>query len=91
MQAKRQKSRQNIMRMEANKKDYWWGPLTFLVLSALVIFGIYCLSTGRTLDGVALIVGVLISKLGTLIDFRYGSSQGSKSKTDLLAKNETGN
>lgn len=69
-------------------KDIWWGIITSLLLLALIAMAAYCLKTRQTLDGVALIIGGLSMKLGTLIDFRYGSSAGSKEKTELLAKQD---
>ena len=49
----------------------------------------YCLYTGKNIDAVSVVVAALILKLGTLLDFRYGSSAGSKEKTEMLnAKND---
>ncbi len=71
------------------QKDNWWGFLVTLLLVALIVFGFYCLVYGKVLDGIGIIVGVLTAKLSTMIDFRYGSSKGSKEKTELLnAKKE---
>lgn len=77
--------------MEAGTKDSWWGWLVTLMLLALIGFAWYCLSTGKTLEGVSIVVGVLISKVGTMIDFRYGSSKGSADKTQMIAKKTNDN
>jgi hypothetical protein len=69
-------------------RDIWWGPLTVLLLCALILFGVYCLRTGKSIEGIGVITGVLISKINTLVDFRYGSSKGSKDKTDLISNNK---
>jgi len=60
-----------------------WFILSLILLAAIIGFGFICLFTGKSLEGVSLIVGCLITKLGTLIDFMYGSSQGSKDKDGL--------
>ena len=65
--------------------DTTWGKLVALMLIALIVFGAYALITGKTLEGVSIIIGVLISKVGTLIDFKYGSSKGSQDKTNIIA------
>lgn len=36
-------------------------------------------------DVVMMIVGVLVAKFGTIVDFFYGSSKGSADKTDAMA------
>lgn len=61
-------------------KDIWWGPLTVLMTVALVGFGVYALATGKSLDGASLIIGGLLSNQSALLNFRYGSSKGSKDK-----------
>lgn len=69
-----------------SNSDKMWGPLVFLMLVAIIGFAWYALTHKVSLEGIAIILGLLISKLGTLIDFRYGSSKGSKDKTDALVK-----
>lgn len=69
-------------------RDNWWGPLTLLMMIALIGFGVAAMRTGKTLDGVSLIIGGLLTNFGTMLNFRYGSSKGSKEKTELLNKKE---
>ena len=71
--------------MEPNKQHDWsWGVTTWGILGALIAFAAVGLLMGKELTGILVIVGVLVSKLGTLIDFRYGSSKGSKDKETIL-------
>ena len=63
-----------------------WFVLSMILLAAIIGFGFVCLFTGKSLAGVSLIVGCLITKLGTLIDYMYGSSQGSKDKDKMNEK-----
>lgn len=67
-------------------KDLGFWAFLFLVTFALIGFGVACLMMGKTLDGISIIVGCLITQMGTLINYRYGSSKGSKDKTELLSK-----
>lgn len=68
----------------AMRNDNWWGPLTAVMLTALIGFGAYALYTGKTLNSAELIVGTLVGNLAMLLNFRYGSSKGSKDKDDIL-------
>ncbi len=76
----------NIFRME--NKDKMWGPTLWLMLLALIALAFYAMHIGKTLEGVGLIVGFLGAKAGTMIDYKYGSSAGSKEKTELMAKRD---
>ena len=70
------------------EQDKWWGRIVVALLVAIVGLAFYCLHTGKNIDAVSVVVAALILKLGTLLDFRYGSSAGSKEKTEMLnAKN----
>jgi len=64
-------------------KDNWWGGLVLTMLLALIVFGAYCLSSGKTLDGIGVIVGVLVTKVGTMIDYRYGNSKEWQKKAEI--------
>lgn len=55
------------------------------LLVAIVGLGFYCLVSGKNIDSISVVVAALVLKLGTLLDFRYGSSAGSKDKTELLS------
>ncbi len=82
---KENKTSINMTAMDTTK-DNWWGFLVTLMLLALIVFGSYCLKTGKSLEGIGIITGVLIGKLGTMIDFRYGSSKGSKEKDGSMSQ-----
>lgn len=69
-------------------KDMWWGWLTLLLLLAIIGFAAWSLYSGRQLSGVELIVGQLLSFITLLLGYRYGSSKGSKEKTELLTERE---
>ncbi len=65
-------------------EDKYWFGLVVLMLVAIIAFGGYGLYTGKSLEAILVIVGGLLAKIGTLLDYKYGSSQGSKDKTELL-------
>jgi hypothetical protein len=69
-------------------RDIWWGPLVVLLLCAVIGFAIYSLKYNRPLSGIELIVGQLLGFATLLLSFRYGSSKGSKDKTDLISNNK---
>ena len=58
--------------------DPWWGPLTLIMVLALCGFGWFAIAHKTSLDPAALVVGGLMAQLGTLINFRYGSSKKEK-------------
>jgi uncharacterized membrane protein len=68
-------------------KDMWWGPLTLLMLLAIIGYGWYALTHERPLNIIDVIVTALLLRMSTMVDYRYGSSKGSKEKTELLTKN----
>lgn len=57
--------------------DKYWFWLVVMLMSALIVFGGYALVMGKSLEGASLIVGGIMTKLSTLIDFKYGSSEAS--------------
>ena len=71
-------------------KDLGFWAMLFVLLAALIGFGYYALLHGVNLDGVSIIIGALIQALALLMNYRWGSSKGSKDKTDLLAKKDPG-
>ena len=73
--------------MNVNNDKYWFW-LVLLMGVPLVVYGGFCLIAHASLQGAELIIGGLMTKLSTLIDFRYGSSAGSKEKTELMNKKD---
>ena len=67
-------------------KDIWWGLLVFAILGAIIAFGAIAFATGKSLDGVAIVLTPLITTFGILVQYRYGSSKGSKDKQEQLDK-----
>ena len=65
-------------------KDIWWGLLTVLILGFMMWLMAYCLVTGKNMSGIADLRESIMGVLMLLIGYRYGSSKGSKDKTDLL-------
>ena len=63
-----------------NGKDVWWGPLVLIMLLSLIGFGCYSQVRNRSMDSASLVIGGLMTNLGMLLSFRYGSSKGSKDK-----------
>lgn len=63
-----------------NGKDVWWGPLVLIMLLALIWFGCYSQLHNKSMDCANLVIGGLMTNLGMLLSFRYGSSKGSKDK-----------
>jgi hypothetical protein len=57
------------------------------LVGAFAVF--YLVLSGRTdvawKDVALMIIGALIAKSGTIVDWAFGSSQGSETKTELLA------
>lgn len=39
-------------------------------------------------DIVMMVIGVVIGKFGTIVDFEWGSSKSSEQKTDIIAKDK---
>lgn len=68
-------------------RDVWWGPITVLLIGSLIGFACYALGSGKSLDSASLVIGGLISNAGLMLNFRYGSSKGSKDKDSK--QNET--
>lgn len=68
-------------------KDIGWWLLVLIMLAAIVAFGFYSLATGKDLRLIEIILTAILMKFGTLVDYKYGSSKGSRDKTELL-KNE---
>ena len=62
--------------------------MSVLILCLLVlgIFGFYCLYSGKTLDGVGMVVGVLVTVVTNIVGFDWGSSAGSKGKDEMIGK-----
>ena len=62
--------------------------MSVLVLCLVLLgsFGFYCLETGKTLDGVGMVVGVLVTVVTNIVGFDWGSSAGSKGKDDMIGK-----
>ena len=62
--------------------------MSVLVLCLLMLggCGFYCLCTGKTLDGVGMVVGVLVTVVTNIVGFDWGSSAGSKGKDDMIGK-----
>lgn len=60
--------------------DAWWGPLVLLMLLALIGFGYHSQIHNKSMDSANLVIGGLMTNLGMLLSFRYGSSKGSKDK-----------
>ena len=65
--------------------DKWWGPIVVIILGAIITFAGYALYTGKNLTVIEVVLTALIMKLGTMMDYRYGSSKGSRDKTDIIA------
>ena len=63
-----------------NGNDVWWGPLVLIMLVALIGFGCYSQVYNKSMDSANLVIGGLMTNLGMLLSFRYGSSKGSKDK-----------
>lgn len=76
-----------ISKIDAKEFGYWF--LVVLHLGALILFGYMAFQTGKTLDGISIIVGALITNLGLLLNYRFGSSKGSKDKQELLNKQQS--
>ncbi len=70
----------NQLRTLIEGKDIWWGIITMIMLLALIGFGWYSLAKGKTMDPANLVIGGLMTNMGMLLSFRYGSSKGSKEK-----------
>jgi hypothetical protein len=68
--------------------DWSWLIVTMTILLSLVGFEAYGMITGKPVQASGLIIGALIVKLGTMIDFRWGSSKGSKDKMEMLTNKE---
>ena len=73
--------------MDACKgKDLGFWVTLFVLILAVLALGFYGLIYGKNLDGISIIVGFLINAVMLLLNYRYGSSKGSKDKTELLEK-----
>lgn len=60
----------------------FWG----LGYSLIKLFGIEIPANNR--EPLMLIIGFLIAKAGTVVDYFFGSSKGSSEKNDLLKKGD---
>jgi len=74
-------------KLSGKEIGYW--VLAFLHFGALIFFGWMAFEKGKTLDNVSIIIGAIITNLGLLLNFRFGSSKGSKDKQELLNKQQT--
>ncbi|PQJ09502.1 hypothetical protein CJD36_019885 [Flavipsychrobacter stenotrophus] len=70
-------------------KDVLLASQMIILISAIIGFGWYSIVTKRPLDGIALIVGALVTNYNTLVNFRWGSSKGSKDKDKNINNNNT--
>jgi hypothetical protein len=62
-----------------------WGMIFLaLMLVSLVGIGLFCLATGKTLEGCSMVVGALIAMAKDLMGYFWGSSVGSKDKDTLI-------
>jgi hypothetical protein len=62
-----------------------WGMIFLaLILVSLVGVGLYCLSTGRSMEGSSMVVGALIAMGKDLMGYFWGSSVGSKEKDEVI-------
>lgn len=75
----------NNQQGKKNQVDWLWGALTLIMLLSLIGILVYSTVTGKEVKA-TLVEGLIIGQFTTLINFRYGSSQSSKHKTDLLAQ-----
>lgn len=67
-------------------KDGQWLLVVLLMLLTIIAFGWYSLVTGKDLRSIESVLLLLTVRLGTLLDFRWGSSRSSQEKTELLNK-----
>ena len=67
-------------------KDLAWCMLVTVILLSIIGFGFYSLTTGKDLRLIEIVLTALLMKFGTLVDYKYGSSRGSREKTELLNK-----
>lgn len=80
----------NKLRELIEGKDIWWGIITMVMLLALIGFGWYSLAKEKTMDPANLVIGGLMTNMGMLLSFRYGSSKGSKEKDKNNNNNSNG-
>lgn len=71
-------------------KDIWWGLLVFTLLGAIIYFGVVAFKTGKNLDSITVVITCLVFGFKELLQYRYGSSKGSKDKQDQLDKLKQG-
>lgn len=67
-----------------SKKDIGFWVLLLLILFFLMGLIAYCVATGASLKEVSDIKDLLKDVLLMLVAYRWGSSRGSKDKTELL-------
>jgi hypothetical protein len=65
--------------------DIQWLSIVMLLLLAIIGLAWYALVTGKNIQVIEVVLTALILKLGTMIDYKYGSSAGSKEKTELMS------
>jgi len=69
-------------------KDYLFGVLIIAILFSLIGFGLLALLKNVDLNKATIVISFLTTNGAFLIGYRWGSSKGSKDKTDLLAKEQ---
>lgn len=69
-------------------KDGQWLLLVLVMLVTVIGFGWYSLVTGKDLRGIEVVMVLLSLRIGSLLDFKYGSSKSSQEKTELLKKRQ---
>ncbi len=61
-------------------KDIWWGIALLMLLGNVIGLAWYSLITGKDLKLIEAVVLQMITFIALLLNFRYGSSKGSKDK-----------
>jgi len=70
---------------------FWGLVILAVIVGALIFFGFFSLITGKSLEGIGVIITALISMASLLLGYFWGSSSGSKEKTKLLEAKDAGN
>jgi hypothetical protein len=71
-------------------KNFGFYAVLLFVLLVMAGFGGYALWTGKSLDLVASISGPFSMIAASMVGYMWGSSEGSKKKTELLNKKDNG-
>jgi hypothetical protein len=74
--------------MQNKDKDYLFGVLMIMITVSLIAFGFLAVLMGVDLTKATIVTSFLTSSGGFLIGYRWGSSKGSKEKTELLAEKQ---